>query len=669
MPISSLPVALQRRIDHVCDDFEKSWQENTPVPLETLLESVPEQARPDLLRELLRLEQEYRLHNGNPLDRMEASRRFAPLGAWVAPVLAERGLTASEARSRGADDSVTPPTGAWPADFKRPEAVAAAGFEQVTPVGEGGMGIVYRAFDPVLRRHVALKCLRRDRVSPGALERFRGEGEALARLQHPHIVQVFGWTEHGGEPALALEFVAGGSLEERLPRGQPIEPATAARLLAILARAVQAAHQAGIVHRDLKPTNVLMGPPLEGNAGTVLDGFPRVTDFGLAQLADSAGDPTGEAGRTASGMVLGTPQYMAPEQAAGRTREVGPAADVWALGVLLYRCLTGVQPFAAASALETLEKVKQASPPPLRELAPQVPAALEAIVRRGLAAKPGDRPSAQELAGMLEDFLAAGEGPGEARTVVLPAEPMEATPRAPPARRPRWLAWTGVGAALLAAGVLIVLAMRGGGPAAGVAEPLALTLDVRVWKKQDPTRGLALGDEGALPLRGGDFMRIEATASRPAYLYLIYLDAKGEASPYYPWRKYDWNDRPAEQRRRQLHEPEDPRKDGSPLTPGPSGIEAVLLLGRDEPLDAAENDRLERLLAGKPQQGRFDPLRGAVWLGAEDRFGVSEDRGRPDRDQAGQVLDPVERVRRLVRRELPALAVAQRGVCYPFAGR
>jgi hypothetical protein len=224
---------------------------------------------------------------------------------------------------------------------------------------------------------------------------------------------------------------------------------------------------------------------------------------------------------------------------------------------------------------------------------------------------------------------------------------------------------------LLVAGVLTALAMRGGPrPAQVAAEPLTLTLDVRVWKKADKNRGLTLADDGALPLRAGDFMRVEASASRPAYLYLLYVDAKGEASPYYPWRKYDWSDRPAEERRRQLNEPEDPQKDGSPLDPGPSGIEAVLLLGRDEPLSEEENDRLAKLLAGKPQKAKFDPLRGAVWLGGdEDRFGLAGDRGRPDRDHAGQVLDPVERVRRLVRRELPALAVARRGVCYPFAGR
>src|SRR5262249_11434930 len=139
-------------------------------------------------------------------------------------------------------------------------------------------------------------------------------------------------------------------LEERL--SGPLPPPESARLLAILAWAVHAAHEKGIVHRDLKPANVLLDEPVEGSADNVLGGYPRISDFGLAAVAGEA------SGRTLSGMMLGTPAYMSPEQAAGRTREVGPATDVWALGVILYRCLTGVLPFKGDSMLETLERIK-----------------------------------------------------------------------------------------------------------------------------------------------------------------------------------------------------------------------------------------------------------------------------------------------------------------------
>jgi hypothetical protein len=194
-------------------------------------------------------------------------------------------------------------------------------------------------------------------------------------------------------------------------------------------------------------------------------------------------------------------------------------------------------------------------------------------------------------------------------------------------------------------------------------------LDVRVWKKADPSKGLDLAAAGALPLQAGDWMRIEARTNRPAYLYVVYFDAEGKASPMFPWRKDNWDDRPAEQKRSQLDLPEDPRKDGSPLTDGPSGIEAVLLLARDEPLSAEEVGRLRRLFEKAPPQGEFDPLRGAVWLGAEERFGNAADRGRPDHDKSRTLVDPVERMRRLVRNELKGLGGDVRGVCYPFQGK
>jgi serine/threonine-protein kinase len=188
------------------------------------------------------------------------------------------------------------------------------GYEILGELGRGGMGVVYQARQRGLNRVVALKMVLAGGHA-GAQERarFRAEAEAVARLQHPNIVQVFAVGEHDRLPFFSLEYCPGGSLAQRL-QGAPLPPREAADLLARLARAVHAAHQSQVIHRDLKPANVLLAA----------DGTPKVTDFGLAKRLD-------EAGQTQSGAVMGTPSYMAPEQARGKTREVGPAADIYAL--------------------------------------------------------------------------------------------------------------------------------------------------------------------------------------------------------------------------------------------------------------------------------------------------------------------------------------------------
>jgi hypothetical protein len=207
-----------------------------------------------------------------------------------------------------------------------------AGYEILAELGRGGMGVVYQARDQRLGRLVALKMIK---SGPDAdLRRFRTEAEALARLQHPNIVQVFEVGEHAGQPYFSLEYCAGGSLDRKL-HGTPLPAPEAARLTETLARAVQAAHERQVLHRDLKPGNVLLAA----------DGTPKVTDFGLAKKLDQ------KVGQTHSGAVMGTPSYMAPEQARGDVKQVGPAADVYALGAILYECLTGRPPFRAASVL------------------------------------------------------------------------------------------------------------------------------------------------------------------------------------------------------------------------------------------------------------------------------------------------------------------------------
>jgi serine/threonine-protein kinase len=250
------------------------------------------------------------------------------------------------------------------------------------------MGVVFKARQVNLNRVVALKVILGGRFAHGVdLARFRTEAEAIARLQHPNIMQVYELGEIAGQPFLSLELCAGGTLARLLGRG-PLVPRRAAELVAELAGAIHHAHERGIVHRDLKPSNVLFAE----------EGVPKITDFGLARRLD-------EPGHTATGEVLGTPAYMAPEQAAGK-KDVGPLTDVWALGAILYECLTGRPPFKAATAFETIQQVVSEDPAPPRQFNALVPRDLEMVCLKALAKEPGRRyASAGDMASDLRRFL------------------------------------------------------------------------------------------------------------------------------------------------------------------------------------------------------------------------------------------------------------------------
>jgi hypothetical protein len=270
------------------------------------------------------------------------------------------------------------------------------GYEVEAVLGRGGMGVVCRARHLALKRTVALKMLTTGHPHPVELARFTAEAEAVARLQHPNIVQIHEVGEADGRPFFALEYVAGGSLSERVA-GQPLPPHDAARLVAVLAEAMHLAHSRNLVHRDLKPGNVL----LAGAANTPVGQCqPKVTDFGLVRQLDA------DSGQTCDGAVMGTPSYMAPEQAEGRARSAGPAADVYALGAILYECLTGRLPFEEATLLETLEQVRSREPATPSCLNQQAPRDLETICLKCLRKPPERRySSAQELADDLGRFL------------------------------------------------------------------------------------------------------------------------------------------------------------------------------------------------------------------------------------------------------------------------
>jgi hypothetical protein len=434
--------------------------------------------------------------------------------------------------------TVTPP----------PQALAAAtaslcektlavipGFEVLGELGRGGMGVVYKARQLGLNRIVALKMIRpRSDDSPDAavLARFRTEAEAVARLKHPHIVPVYAFGEHAGQPYFALEFIDGTTLAGKL-------------------------------------VNILLDA----------QGQPHVADFGLAR--DLHGDH-----RTGEGAVLGTPAYMAPEQASGRIGELGPATDVFGLGTILYHLLTGRPAYQGADRLALVKQASRGEVTPPRQVNPRIPRALAAICMKAVAA---DSKQRQASAAVLEQEL---------RRYL---------------RRPRRLAVAAglVGVLALTALVVALVAWR---PAAtpeipsGREKPAmsaALTgdLNVRIWTPGGKgKRGWKVQemDRGAVPVHNREWVHLEARLNQPAHAYLLWVDSEGTATPLYPWNQgeklkvLDLAAPPPEAPPQQVVDSPSQIERGWEME-GPSGLETILLLARRQPLDVRLADVLGKL--------------------------------------------------------------------------
>ncbi len=411
-------------VDGLLEDQRRRWRAGERVGAESYFAQHPELlAEAQDALQLLYNEMILREEIGDAAHLDEYLRRFPQFAEQLPRLLEvhqalESGRLFDSTALEASLHLATPMNGfrrAFDIDSRRSAAMASgwprvAGYEILGELGRGGMGIVYKARQAGLNRIVALKMIVVGCHADAALlARFRGEAEVLARLEHPNIVKIHEIGEQEGRPYISLEFVDGGSLAQRLD-AVPQPPRPAARFLEKLARAAHAAHQQGIIHRDLKPANILLqkdgdSPLAHLNLQTAI---PKITDFGLAKNLHV------DAGQTGSGAILGTPSYMAPEQADGRGQEIGPAADVYALGSILYELLSGVPPHKGGTQLATMRLLLSEEPVSLSRL--HLPTDLVTICCKCLRKDPRRRyATALDLADDLERFL--GDRPIQARRV------------------------------------------------------------------------------------------------------------------------------------------------------------------------------------------------------------------------------------------------------------
>lgn len=407
-------------------DQHERWHISERVPVEAYFKSFPQFAGDSTAFELILSEIAIRRRLGDSVSLDDYRRRFPQFddrladqpGSPSAGTDSEINLDSTVAQNGSGNEPQTlrlPPECAVPATVEEdstvlrffqgasavlddaarsrtalPELKTVGPYRIERVLARGGMGVIYEAIDTRLKRPAALKMILTGAHSdPESFARFRAEAEAVARLQHPNIVPIFEVGEHDGLPFLALEYIDGQNLAQKL-NGQPLPPREAARMLQSLSLAIEFAHQRGIIHRDLKPANILI----------TASGQAKITDFGLAKLRESRDTAT------RPGEVLGTPNYMAPEQAEGNTGYVGPATDVYSLGALLYELLTGQPPFQAGSPMETLLRVRLQEPISPTHFQPKLPRDLVTICLKCLRKERYQRyATAAELAADLQRFL------------------------------------------------------------------------------------------------------------------------------------------------------------------------------------------------------------------------------------------------------------------------
>lgn len=397
MPVDSLDCQVREfQLRDACGDLARRLRLGERRVAEQILAEKPDlAARTDVALELVYTEFVTLEELGQPLDPDELYARFPQYRDQLERLLrihqafGDDGLSQSVQTSHGAGSTHD----GFPIGSATGSALVGArigNYQLLEAIGSGGMAVVYKARHVGLNRLVALKLIRSDHAHQERQDRFRSEAEAAARLQHPNIVQIFEIGQHEGYDYLSLEYVAGGSLAQHIARAKPTFR-NSGQMILTLAQAIHHAHERGIIHRDLKPANVLL----------TTEGELKIADFGLAKHVYE-----NSLRQTATGTVVGTPAYMSPEQAAGRTAHIGPGSDVYSLGAILYELLTGRPPIQGRSNWDTLEQIVRLEPTAPRRLCREVPRDLDTICIRCLEKEPHNRyVSAAQLAADLARFL------------------------------------------------------------------------------------------------------------------------------------------------------------------------------------------------------------------------------------------------------------------------
>jgi len=408
-------------------------------------------------------------------------------------------------------------------------------FQVLEVLGIGGMGIVLRAYDSELRRAIALKVMRPEfHTNATARQRFLQEARAMAAVKDDHVITVHDVGTIGSVGFMAMELLRGQGLHHRLERGRRLPWPEVVRIGIETARGLAAAHACGLIHRDIKPSNLWLEERTGAGPGERQERV-KVLDFGLAREMHC------EHSLSPAGSILGTPAYMAPEQTRGEA--VDARADLFSLGVVLYELVTGCRPFQGRDAVQVLFQVNYHHPDPPLRLNPDMPGSLSRLIEGLLEKERERRPaSAQEVVAHLlaitsEVAIADQKEQGVVRSMEVPRAPMgtgELTILPPPRRlesRRGWLAGAGlVGMALIGLGFWWL------GSAASPGPPLSGELIVRVRSKDKSKPEAQIGvDPLAVPVREEELLHLEARLNQPAYLYLLWVDGKGEVTPLYPW--------------------------------------------------------------------------------------------------------------------------------------